>query len=72
MKDVRALSLPSQERVFEAGPPEPNLDPCPEELAFRGVEEGQALARSGYRLMFLLPGLFILKQGTLRLSALVP
>lgn len=71
MKDVRASSLPLQERAFEAGSPEPGPDPCPEELAFRGVEEWQALARPGYRLMLLLPGLFISKQGTLSLSALM-
>ena len=70
MKDVRTSSLPSQERVFETGSLEPGADPYPEELAFRGVEEGQALARPGYRLTFLMPGLFISKQGTLSLSAL--
>lgn len=71
MKDVRASSLPSQERVFAAGSLEPGSDTCPEELAFRGVEEGQALARPGYRLMLFLPDLFISKQGTLSLSTLM-
>lgn len=28
------------------------------------MEEGQALPRPGYRLMFLMPGLLIFKQGT--------
>lgn len=36
-----------------------------------GWKEGQAFARPGYRLMLLLPGLLILKQGTLSLSALM-
>lgn len=69
VKDVRASSLPSHERVFEAGSPEPGPDPYPEVLAFRGVEEEQALARPGYTLMFLMSGLFIFKQDTLSLSA---
>lgn len=60
---------PHKKRVFEAGSPEPGPDPYPEVLAFRGVEEEQSLARPGYRLMFLMSGLFIFKQGTLNLSA---
>lgn len=65
------LSLcPHKKRVFEAGSPEPGPDPCPEELASRGTEGGQALARPGYRLMLLLPGLFISEQSTFSLSAL--